>query len=492
MSFKTKLSSFLPLISLFIFSFSCTPKINPESKNEKFSTQQDFSKNNSDLAKYVYTPDDAFSYEVVNTLPGDGYTTYIVKMVSQVWLDKSVVKRPEWWHWVTIVVPESVKSNTGLLLISGGSHKSDQPEKPDDVLVKLAQASNSIVSKIHNVPNQPTEFVGDDYGPRVEDEIISYGWRQFLEKGADSKDAHWLARFPMTKAAVRAMDVITEVTSSDKINNPVNEFVVTGASKRGWTTWTTGAVDERVVAIAPIVIDLLNMVPSFKHHWRAYGRWADAIHDYEYEGIMEWQNSEEYHQLTLQTEPYSFLNDLKIPKLLLWASGDQFFLPDSWQFYWDDLKGEKHLRYVPNSEHSMKETDVVETLAAFFQMIVAQKERPDFDWEVKNGEIHIQTNKEFIPESITLWEAHNPNGRNFQVTEIGRAYEPSNIPISADGKYTIKIDQPEEGYSAFFAELKFPGLGSVPLKLSTGIVVTPDTYPYPPYESEDPMGTPMD
>ena len=32
----------------------------------------------------------------------------------------------------------------------------------------------------------------------------------------------------------------------------VSKFVVAGASKRGWTTWTTGAVDPRVVGIEPV------------------------------------------------------------------------------------------------------------------------------------------------------------------------------------------------------------------------------------------------
>jgi len=35
------------------------------------------------------------------------------------------------------------------------------------------------------------------------------------------------------------------------------------------------------------------------------------------------------------------------------STGDQFFLPDNSQFYFQDLPGEKYLRYVPNTDHSM-------------------------------------------------------------------------------------------------------------------------------------------
>ena len=37
-----------------------------------------------------------------------------------------------------------------------------------------------------------------------------------------------------------------------EFNHKIEKFVVSGASKRGWTTWLTGAVDARVRAIAPM------------------------------------------------------------------------------------------------------------------------------------------------------------------------------------------------------------------------------------------------
>ena len=470
------------LLSLIILLFvvGCQYKVDTQQETEKV--------NISPLEAYVNTKDDAFEYKLVDEIKEEGYTFYVIRMVSQKWLTAQEVKDPIWWHWLTIIVPEGAKSNKGMLFINGGSHNTKQPNKPKDMTLQVALGTQSVVVGLHNIPNQPTIFENDDYGPRGEDELIAFGWRQFLERGAKTEDAEWLARFPMTKAAVRAMDVVSSFTA-DSTAVKIDEFVVAGGSKRGWTTWTTAIVDDRVIGIVPIVIDMLNLIPSFNHHWRAYGKWADAVGDYQSEGVMEWQNSQEYQRMVELTEPYNFREKLTMPKLLLNATGDQFFLPDSWQFYWNDLLGEKHLRYVPNSEHSMRDTDAIESLVAFYQMILVNQQRPDFNWEVRNGTIDIQTKKEFQPLAITLWKAHNPKSRNFQVAEIGRAYEETTIPISTDGKYQIQVDQPSEGWSAFFVELTFAGVGDIPLKLSTGVVVTPDTYPNAKYQSENPQGT---
>ena len=99
--------------------------------------------------------------------------------------------------------------------------------------------------------------------------MIAYAWNKFLEGGAKQKDIEWLPRLPMTRAVVRSMDLAQEITLQNNVN--VKDFVVSGASKRGWTAWTTAAVDDRVVAVVPMVIDMLNMVPSFENHYRSYG-----------------------------------------------------------------------------------------------------------------------------------------------------------------------------------------------------------------------------
>jgi len=37
-------------------------------------------------------------------------------------------------------------------------------------------------------------------------------------------------------------------------------FIIDYLLQRGWTTWLTGAIDKRVFAIVPVVMDQLNVV----------------------------------------------------------------------------------------------------------------------------------------------------------------------------------------------------------------------------------------
>ena len=440
------------------------------------------------LEAYVRAEDPAFHYEVMHQSKEEGYTFVVLKMVSQKWLSAEEVNEPTWWHWVSVVVPDTINKETGMMFIGGGSSDDDMPQEGGALLIQPALLTQSVTASIHNIPFQPLTFSDDDREDLDEDEIIAYGWKKFLEGGARDEDAAWLARLPMTKAVVRGMDAVSDLVSKE-FGYELNKYVVAGASKRGWTTWTTAAVDNRVVAIAPLVIDLLNIVPSFEHHWRNYGFWAPAVNDYVEQGIMDWMGSAEFDRMLEMTEPYSFVSRYTMPKYLINASGDQFFLPDSWQFYWSDLKEEKHLRYVPNTGHSLENSDVMASYITFYASVVNGWERPEYTWNVSDSSISVTVDPENPPRRIALWQGSVPGARDFRIDVAGDVWVDKEIPVNSDGRYDVQITAPAEGYTGYFVELTYEIEEGMELKVTSGTKILPDAYSFSPYQSEVPMGS---
>jgi PhoPQ-activated pathogenicity-related protein len=434
------------------------------------------------LDRYVNRPDPAYQWEVAKTISGSGYQAIVIDLTSQSWRKAGEVDRNLWKHWLTVIKPEKVTSSTSFLFITGGNNGDQPPEKPNPILADMAVASGSVTAELRMVPNQPLAFPDDGDKPLVEDQFISYTWDKFLHGGDDE----WLARLPMTKSAVRAMDTVTAFCAgAGNCGTAVNKFVVAGGSKRGWTTWTTAAVDKRVIAIEPLVIDLLNAEASFDHHWRVYGFWAPAIKDYQDRGIMELQGTKRYRELMTIVEPFSYRDRLTMPKYMINSAGDQFFLPDSSQFYFDELKGEKYLRYIPNTDHSLKDSDVGESMIAFHDSVVKGTPRPRFSWKLeKNGSVRVTTTDK--PSQVRLWQATNTEKRDFRLESIGKAYSATELQDNGTGVYVAKVPRPPKGFTAYFIELTFPSGGKYPFKFTTQVWVTPDILPYPKYVPKRP------
>ena len=428
------------------------------------------------LDRYVAAADPSFAWKAVRDIPaGDGLTATLIDMTSQRWLTDSEVERPLWTHWITVVRPARVTGDIGFLFISGGSLDRDPPVRPTTWLAEMARDTGTVVAELRLVPNQPVVFKNDPgRKARTEDDFIAYTWDHFIKTGDD----RWPARLPMTKSAVRAMDAITAFTTSPAGGGqPVNRFVVSGASKRGWTTWTTAAVDRRVMAIAPAVIDLLNVVPSFNHHWQAYGKWSDAVKDYVEQGLLDRLNTPEFLALMRIEEPYHYRDRLTIPKFIVNASGDQFFLPDSSRYYFDDLRGEKHLRYVPNADHSLARSDALESVQAFYAAIVTGVDRPSIKWTFeRDGSIRVVAKQR--PDEVKVWQAVNPTARSFRLDEIGPAYAGTVVQPSGPNTWVARIRPPPAGWTAFFLELTFNSGGRYPFKETSGIRILPDTLPF--------------
>jgi PhoPQ-activated pathogenicity-related protein len=360
------------------------------------------------------------------------------------------------------------------LWIDGGSNGRPAPDSPDKMLVGIALGAGAVVADLKMVPNEPLVFP-DGGRPRSEDGIIAYTFSKWLATG----DNTWPLLLPMVKSAVRGMDTVQKfLKSPDNGGLDIKKFVVSGGSKRGWTTWLTAAVDKRVIAIAPAVIDVLNMDEQMRHHFAAYGFYSQAIEDYGEMDIFSRLDTPEGQKLVKIVDPYEYRDRYaNIPKFLINSSGDQFFLPDSAQFYFHDLPGEKYLRYVPNTDHSLGGSDAPQSLLVFYQSVLKNAPRPKFSWSVKDdGSIEVNTIT--APKEVKLWQATNPKARDFRLETIGRAWTSSELPASSPGKYIAKIPRPDEGWTAFFAELTFDSGGPIPYKFTTEVHVVPDTLPF--------------
>jgi PhoPQ-activated pathogenicity-related protein len=355
-----------------------------------------------------------------------------------------------WKHWLSIYVPEDLRHTEALLRIQGGKHTDNQPG-PEHQWATIAVVTRSIVAVLRTVPNQPLVFSGEDKG-RVEDEIVALTFKYFSE----TQDPTWPLLLPMVKSVVKAMDTVQSFAAT-KLTEPaeVNQVVLTGFSKRGWTTWLTGAVDPRVKAIVPFVIDVLNMKPQMEYQKFSYGDYSQEVEDYSELDLMALLTAPEGKPMLELVDPYEYRESLTLPKLVMLGSGDQYWTVDAAKFYYPDLLGEKHLYYEPNADHGMGKTgDAVKTLTAFYYQVISDSPRPEFSWRFRDSGRYV-VKPEKTPVAAYLWKAAAPT-RDFRLMTIGEAWKSTPLEPTARGWYRGRVERPEEGYVAYYIEIEYP------------------------------------
>ena len=190
--------------------------------------------------------------------------------------------------------------------------------------------------------------------------------------------------------------------------------------------------------------------------------------------LLDHPRMQDLHEIV---DPFYYLDRLTEPKYIVNGSGDQFFLPDSSQFYFDQLKGEKLIRYVPNADHGLENTDAIMSIAAFYHLISTGKPRPEYAWTFQdNGSIRATTKTK--PTQVMFWQAHNPDARDFRLQTIGPAFKGIELQPDADGAYVSPVPAGKPGWTASFIEFTYDVGSPFPLKVTTAVRVTPDTLPF--------------
>jgi PhoPQ-activated pathogenicity-related protein len=366
------------------------------------------------------------------------------------------------------------------MIVNGGRNEAKSATDRDDMLGPIAVATGSVAAMVSQIPNQPLRF-SDEEVARSEDEVLAYGMDKYLLTG----DPEWLAHFPMTKAVVRAMDTVQAFAANSDSRWPkpprIDDFVVLGGSKRGWTTWLAAAVEaqkgsaSRVRAILPASIDLLKLDEQFSHHWAAYGFYAPAIQDYVDFDLPCRADTAAGRDLLALIDPYAYRDRFTMPKLVLNSAGDQFFLPDSSQFYFSELPGPKQLRYTLNTDHSQGQDlwSIVLPALSWRSDVLDNKPRPQFSWSLEpDGSIRVTTVTQ--PSRVRLWQATNPSARDFRLESIGAAWTSTRLPDSGDGIYIGDVTPPKKGWTAFTVELTFPGSSELSGEIEIDQIYTTD------------------
>jgi PhoPQ-activated pathogenicity-related protein len=378
-------------------------------------------------------------------------------LISQNWRGHS------WTHHLLILRPHSIRNpDIALLQLSGDG----DGDKQITNLKNLAERGGAVTAVLMNVPNQPF------YDNRREDALIAYTLNQYIKTG----DETWPLLFPMVKSALKAMDAIQDIVKAEH-KQQISRFIMTGASKRGWTAWLSAAVDKRVAAIAPMVIDTLNMKAQLQWSEQIYGQQSSKIKDYTELNLHRKIDSAAMQKLQSWIDPYAYIQRFTMPKLLLLGTNDPYWTVDSLRHYWSELPEPKLIYQTPNAGHDLNGGgQALQTLSAFFELIADRKPLPKVAWRFNPADkdhLTAQLDSNEQASTIRLWSAHSDD-RDFRDNQ----WTAQTLKIeqgSSHAKATIPF--PKSGYQANLMELELKTDSGHPFNLSTQVQVSPDTKP---------------
>lgn len=409
----------------------------------------------ADLYSYVNSDDGAYKWETETTVDlGAGVKLYDLKLTSQAWQGIT------WQHSLRVIVPSNAGKSSLVLLLITGSGKGEEELSYGKM---LAMAIKAPVAILHDVPYQPL-FEG-----LTEDRLISYTFSKFLE----TQDDTWPLLLPMAKSAVKAMDAVEEMAEK-QLGMKVTGFVATGASKRGWTTWLSAAVDKRVKVIAPMVYDNLNLSEQMRHQLEAWGDFSEQISEYTERGLpqmlVEGKMGDLADKLEELVDPYRHRERITVPKLIIIGTNDRYWPLDALNIYWGDLKGERYILYDPNSGHGLEDRNrVLSDIICFFLKTAGELKFPDLRWEFDDTEdkvvLYVKSHK-VEPTLVQAWIAKSPT-RDFREVK----WESFPMSKGENGVYKFELERPQDGYTAMFGEAVYHTDDGKQFFLSTQVVI---------------------
>lgn len=391
-------------------------------------------------------------FDYVRSCTGQASWELVRKEESGLWeirLQSQIWRGIPWTHRVLLLdPPDRVAEDVVLLYISADPY-------PGEELLgwAVARAAGLRVAILNSVPNQPI------FGLR-EDALIAYTFERYLLEGG----ADWPLLFPMVQSVLSAMDAISALAQEFWGGN-VQGFILAGASKRGWTTYLTAAVDSRVLGIIPIVFDFLNIPAQLARQEELLGGPSPKLQDYTARGLTTLADpSPQAVKLVFLVDPYSYRHAYTMPKLVVVGANDPYWVTDATALYWPGLPEPKLLHVVPNVGHNVILGDgVLSTVAAFARLVAQNRDLPQIQNSLRFAAdgVKLSVHTDWPVKEAWLWMAE------FTLPDLDRARWRAQTLSGGEGAFAANL-QKNSGYLGFFAELVFE-IDGLQLRSSTPI-----------------------
>ena len=374
-----------------------------------------------------------------------------------------------WRHQLFIIRPDNAPAHpqAATLFITGGHwharylHSPSRcPDNPDaQVFQALASALGMPLAVLKQIPEEPL------FGGKTEDTLIAYSFQQYLKTADDT----WPLLLPMVNSAAHAMDAVQSY-AKQRWHADIRSFLVTGVSKRGWTTWLTAAVDPRVKALAPMSFTMLDIPAQLKLQQASWGRLSDEIADYSRTGLTQKMQSGTAANLLAIVDPWHYRAEITQPKLIIDGTNDPYWPVDSVNVFWPGLRAPKYLLYLPNNRHSPQDLRrVFGDLAALARDLQSGTALPKLAWQVKRrGQAAVLTlHSDPAPQRVRVWRAYAPQN-DFR----GSLW--LKTPLACEhGVCRWRTHAARTAWTAFFAEAKYRGGHYLPYFLATTVTLLP-------------------
>jgi PhoPQ-activated pathogenicity-related protein len=355
----------------------------------------------ADLAGYVKADDQGYRWEKSPGMDSpEGVTVHELRLISQIWQGIA------WQHRLRIITPHVAQQMPSLALLIISDSGSGAQELREGIF--MARELRAPVAILHDIPNQPL------FGGLLEDDLLAYTFVRFLK----TRDGTWPLLLPMVKAAVKAMDAIQEFMQRE-LQAHVSGFLVSGASKRGWTTWLTPVVDARVKAIAPLVYDNLNLSEQMRHQRETWGHFSGQIAAYTEQSLPQLLLAQDPGAVALASmvDPFVYRQQITVPKLIILGTNDRYWPLDALNLYYHALLGERYVLYVANAGHNLQPGRERATagLMALFQATAGRLRLPTLRWEANaaGDTLSLALSSTPTPQTVRAWTATSPT-RDFR------------------------------------------------------------------------------